>query len=223
MATPTLGSSQRNLPPVGEKKPKARAVLAHKLAVLQDELDADRAAKAKLLGKTAALKARMDNLRTFEAGLAKTKKDHDAFNCQRAEMVANRTQALGANGMLTFTERFGEGNHVKPSQPGRNSRRTRFYRDYTGKCELGECEWVDNWNLRQRANSQMEERAVVQASIPRVAREKPIRESIALPDLEQYKGRSTLRTRHYYDYEGKRINMDPCDWPQHNGFVLIGY
>lgn len=46
--------------------------------------------------------------------------------------------------------------------------------------------------------------------------------SLYLQDLEQKRGHSLRRTRHYTDFMGRLISMDPCDWPSHNEFVLIG-
>lgn len=40
-------------------------------------------------------------------------------------------------------------------------------------------------------------------------------------DLEKYKHLSSKRSRYYTDYEGRRIAMDPSDWPSPNGLLLL--
>lgn len=46
--------------------------------------------------------------------------------------------------------------------------------------------------------------------------------SNGLPTLATAQHCSSRRTRFYVNYEGKRIMMDPCDWPEEHDFVLIG-
>lgn len=46
--------------------------------------------------------------------------------------------------------------------------------------------------------------------------------SNGLPTLDAAKQCSSRRTRFYINYEGKRVMMDPCDWPNEHGFVLTG-
>mmetsp|Transcript_45597 Transcript_45597/g.140576 ORF Transcript_45597/g.140576 Transcript_45597/m.140576 type:complete len:125 (-) Transcript_45597:54-428(-) len=43
-----------------------------------------------------------------------------------------------------------------------------------------------------------------------------------LPTLEFAAHCSSRRTKFYTNYDGKRIMMDPCDWPEEHDFVLIG-
>lgn len=40
-------------------------------------------------------------------------------------------------------------------------------------------------------------------------------------DLEKYKHLSSKRSRYYTDYEGRRIAMDPSDWPTTDGLMLL--
>ena len=234
MATPTPASSIRNLPSIAKKAPRPRDVLRTELMDVTDAVAEERAQAARAAAKAAELKAKIAYLEAHADEMKKTVADHNAFIQQKLAHEAKRTESLGHNGMMCFTshEKFGVGDAMKPKPRLRNSRRTGFCTDYCGRAYLGECEWVESWQRQNRANGEIVRReeeasqrrdAALKAGTPEPsAKPPPLRKSQALPDLERMKRQSSRRTRFYTNYEGKRIMMDPCNWPSHHDFVLIG-
>lgn len=252
MATPTPASNLRNLPRVGPKPgPSTREVLKEELEDLQEHLANERVARGTAAKKAEALRQRMARLAAMQDDLEAARSQHNSYVSAKAATQAERAKGLGpeGHGMLTFTEHFGEGNvKVRPVIAGRASRRTAFSTDYCGRPILGSCESLEKRKLQEKANvvlanreSERRERSRDVSPVaahtpeptslyrlrtkPRLAASsmKPAGGPGDLPDLQgKFKQRSTRRTRFYTNYEGTRINMDPCDWPEQHDFVLTG-
>lgn len=111
-----------------------------------------------------------------------------------------------------------------PVMKGRSSRRTQLYHDITGTLHFGPNEkdqkrrLIGKKNLDDAATTLSSSAARTWVTSNMKAREgarilghgKP-----TLPDLSTLKHRSSRRTRWYTDYEGKRIMVDACDFPEH--------
>jgi hypothetical protein len=274
---PTPASSLRHLPSLHKTPTPKRAILEDKAADLEDRLALERKARLEADQKTVKLKERMQYLEAMAAELDQTRTTHKAFVEAKTAQFESRRQPLGDEGMLTFSahSKFGEGNSVKPSRIGRNSRRTAFTTDFRGVHILGDSEFVHKWRLQNRAEEIMgareQERSALRdrkaaaraagatgatgggggggrtSTTPQPASSNANnatraassvsgqttattsnpewvsrRRANGLPTLDACKHASSRRTKFYVNYEGKRIMMDPCDWPEEHDFVLIG-
>jgi hypothetical protein len=247
---PTPASNIQNLPSLHKAPTPQRVILKDREEDLRERLSVEKAAREEAKRKAEALKERMAYLEAMADELNETRARHGDFVARKTAQFESRRKPLGDHGMLTFAgPSFGVGNPEKPSHVGRNSRRTAFTTDFRGKHILGESEFVQKWRLQNRAEEIVAERDVVRAastqppSSPTAANRAatsmsskskqlspaptadgaaPRLRANGLPTLAFAKHCSSRRTRFYTDYEGKRIMMDACDWPEEHDFVLIG-
>ena len=231
MATPTPASSIKQLPSIAQKVPRQRDLLRDRLLDIEDAVAAEKTKASKARKQTEELQKRLKYLEENAEAMKRVVTDHNSFLSSKRAHEEKRHESLGSSGMLCFREKFGEGDHKKPPPKARNSRRTGFYTDYQGRAHLGDCEWLETWKRQQAANEEIDKRetqrsqrrdAALKVGTPEPTKAKPLVESQALPDLERMRHQSSRRTRFYTNYEGKRIMMDPCNWPSHHGFVMIG-
>lgn len=210
-------------------------------------IDAAKKDKVQLTAAASKLRQRVESLKTMAADLERERSKYDAHYTEQKQRRDARSKPIEGNGMLDFARGCGD-EQMRHTHKGRHLRRTGYCVKYDNSRVLGPSEFVLVCERQQRAQTMMEGRinnattsAIAATSSSgcsdqqlsvrpkhnRTFAASPLQDmhyhgSSSLPDLEGYRGKSLRRTRHYYDYEGKMISMDPCDWPTHNGFVFIG-
>jgi hypothetical protein len=228
MATPTPASSIRSLPSLSKTPTPVRLILKDKELDLREQIGVQKAARETTEKKLSGVKERIARLESMAAELQQTRERHESLAEASVKAREERRQPIPGVGMLTFqTGGFGAGNPTSTSKGGRNSRRTAYTVDFRGVPIIGESEWVARWKIENSAEKLIEERAKERQenatpSVVSTAPKAPRFGANGLPTLEFCSHCSSRRMRFYVNYEGKRIMMDPCDWPSDKGFVLTG-
>ena len=191
--------------------------------------------KDKMKAATKELSDRIDRLQRLAEELEHSKQLFAQCHAQRHSEEQRRcvSQAESRKGMLQFATNGMDAQHLRPTRQGpagRSSRRTGYTTDYHNTRILGPCEFAVH-NEFQHRSMELSARRHLEASqveLPMV-RGSSVVPSLFGPgyfgkptavNLEEYRKRSTNRTRFYSDYHGQRIKMDPRDWPSVNGVVL---
>lgn len=132
-----------------------------------------------------------------------------------------------------------------------SSRRTGFVTDYQGRMYLGGGERKSETQMHKEAMKEVERRrsetkrvanemggaegtspglpdihsGSLSGSSTKLSSNKQSKSMVygkpSFLDLEKCKHLSSKRSRYYTDYEGRRIAMDPSDWPRTDGLLLL--
>lgn len=220
-----------------------RQRLEAEIAEAQFQLESEKKEKELLRQHTARLLERVNVLESSADDMLQAKRAFDSFTTTKRQHYAARTTPIPGEGLLTLST-LGKGNAplALTPVPRRSTRRTAFTTTYSNAKILGPCEFVANWERQQRVDENIARKSALATATPGhsegegrpgvsmvrsspapsfLEKKEPAGARSLLPDLNEYKRRSTRRTRFYTNYDGVKIQMDPCDWPSHNGVLLV--
>lgn len=224
-----------------EQRRARHASMKLKISELASNLSKEKAEKQELAARTNNLREEIAKLQQASSALTEERTRFQMFVERNVKQHEKRHEELGQAGMLTFSQRDRGDSQKHTTAPGRHLRRTAFCTAYSGEPILtpGTSEAMEIKKRQTRIDTRLDERSrsetvaspTVQPNAPAAGRRSkalsPLQEmnylgKPSVMDLESYRMKSLRRTRHYFDYSGKMISMDPCDWPSQDGFVLTG-
>eukprot|EP00760_Papus_ankaliazontas_P031479 PhM_4_TR5301/c1_g1_i1/m.3837 len=212
--------------PVPRTSKEEKRKLRRKLRDLEKAVDREREQSTAITQKRETLDAKKREL-MGENSAAWESNERTFKTFKSADPKENRNTDLGPAHHHFFVHQPVDMTAVKK---GRSSRRTGLYQDVTGVLHFGPSESDHKKELLQNikrsttsGDSAENGLGASQAAAEWVRHHEAGKATVALkghgvptlPDLGVLRYKSSRRTRWYTDYEGKRILVDDCDFPEH--------